>query len=420
MRLSGKFAMAGAVVAAALTGGAWLPGPALAAARAPAAAVTEEFGYVGPGVSQWATAPAGATGVEVHVIGARGGSTANDFARSPGGEGAEVSGMWPAVPGELFQVLVGGRGGDGGRYTPGTGGWGASGGGGNGGRRSMDIAGNGAGGGGSSRLDVWATGESVLAAGGGPGGNASGGGGGGGASGGRGGGGGGSGGSAYPVTLMSPSVTRGTTSDGNGRVIIIWITKPVASLRLTASATEVLEGQSPVFTVHLPADATGSVGFYNLTLPGPDQGIGVAPIIDGVATLTAPTRPLLLGRNAIRATYGGDSTYGESNSNTVTVTVVKLVPSIRLTASPTTVREGQSPVFTVQLPADATGRVAFYNLTAGNAYIGEAVVVHGIATLTATTRPLPLGQDTIEAIYGGDHQYAEAKSNPVTVTVRPA
>lgn len=175
-----------------------------------------------------------------------------------------------------------------------------------------------------------------------------------------------------------------------------------------------------MFTVHLPADATGSVGFYNLTLPGPDQGIGVAPIIDGVATLTAPTRPLLLGRNAIRATYGGDSTYGESNSNTVTVTVVKLVPSIRLTASPTTVREGQSPVFTVQLPADATGRVAFYNLTAGNAYIGEAVVVHGIATLTATTRPLPLGQDIIEAIYGGDHKYAEAKSNPVTVTVRPA
>ena len=170
MLLSGKFAMAGAVVAAAPTGGAWLPGPALAAARAPTAAVTEEFGYVGPGVSQWATAPAGVTAVEVHVIGARGGSTANDFARSPGGEGAEVSGMWPAVPGELFQVLVGGRGGDGGRYTPGTGGWGASGGGGNGGRRSMDIAGNGAGGGGSSRLDVWATGENVLAAGGGGGG----------------------------------------------------------------------------------------------------------------------------------------------------------------------------------------------------------------------------------------------------------
>ena len=104
----------------------------------------------------------------------------------------------------------------------------------------------------------------------------------------------------------------------------------------------------------------------------------MAPIIDGVAALTAPTRPLLLGRNAIRATYGGDSRYGESNSNTVTVTVVKLVPSIRLTASPTTVREGQSPCRRQGASeADATGRVRLRHRRSGA--VGEAEIIDRIA-----------------------------------------
>jgi hypothetical protein len=44
----------------------------------------------------------------------------------------------------------------------------------------------------------------------------------------------------------------------------------------------------------MPADATGDVGFYNTSLPVADKGIGVAPIVDGVAALPAPTRPLRL------------------------------------------------------------------------------------------------------------------------------
>ena len=96
---------------------------------------------------------------------------------------------------------------------------------------------------------------------------------------------------------------------------------PRPSMSLSASVTQVTEGQSPVFTMRMPADATGEVGFYDLSLPGSDKGIGVAPIVDGVATLRTPARPLLLGQNMIQASYGGSAIYAANDSNTVTVTV---------------------------------------------------------------------------------------------------
>jgi len=96
-------------------------------------------------------------------------------------------------------------------------------------------------------------------------------------------------------------------------------------MSLSASVTQVTEGQSPVFTMRMPTDATGEVGevgFYDLSLPGSDKGIGVAPIVDGVATLRTPTRPLLLGQSMIQASYGGSAIYAANDSNMVTVTVI--------------------------------------------------------------------------------------------------
>jgi len=97
--------------------------------------------------------------------------------------------------------------------------------------------------------------------------------------------------------------------------------KPRPAMSLSASATQVVQGQSPVYTVHMPTGATGQIGFYDTSLPGPDKGIGLAPVVNGVATLAAPTKPLLVGQNVIQASYGGDDTYAANDSNQVTVTV---------------------------------------------------------------------------------------------------
>jgi len=194
--------------------------------------------------------------------------------------------------------------------------------------------------------------------------------------------------------------------------------KPVPSMTLTASSTHVRITEPPVLTVRMPADATGEVGFYDFARPGADKGIGVAPVIDGVATLTMPDRPLVLGDNPIQASYGGNAIYAAADSNLVTVVAVsKPVPPMTLTASSTQVLVTEPPVLTVRMPPDATGEVGFYDAARPGADkgIGVAPIVDGVATLTAPDRPLVLGDNPIRASYGGNAIYAAADSNLVTV-----
>jgi hypothetical protein len=94
-----------------------------------------------------------------------------------------------------------------------------------------------------------------------------------------------------------------------------------APITLSTSATSVMQGQAPVLTVRMPTNATGIVGFYDFAQAGANKGIGTAPIINGVATLSAPTRSLVLGENQINASFGGDSNWDANDSNFVTVTV---------------------------------------------------------------------------------------------------
>jgi len=191
-------------------------------------------------------------------------------------------------------------------------------------------------------------------------------------------------------------------------------------MTLTASATQVLASEPPVLTVRMPADATGEVGFYDFARPGADKGIGLAPIVDGVATLTAPDRPLVLGDNPIQASYGGNEIYGPGDSNIVTVVVVtRLTPKLTLTASSTLVLTGHAPVLTLHMPADAPGRVLFYFYRGGGfvTLLGVASPVDGVATLSRFGSTLPVGADPIDAYYEASSRYYSDYSNEVTVTV---
>lgn len=337
-----------------------------AAARAPSGPVTETFTYQGE-VTQRAVVPSGASSAELRVIGGKGGATATGVSYVTGGDGAQVSGKVPVTPGEVLDIQVAGRGGDqggpggwgvtgrgghggssafGGRYGASAGGGGASGieigghrlviagGGGGGGGEGLEAihqrggpggssgttvdpghngkgAGAGKGGGGAANDSPagGAGGNSSWGGGGGGGGGAGyvGGGGGSGGGFGSGGGGGGGAGSSYHSPLLTDvSVVRGSTSDENGLIVITWdhVAEP-APMHLTATPDRVVIGHNPVLTVTMPSDATGYVGFYDSALPGADKGIGVARIVDGVATLTTPSRPLEIGTHHVHASYGG-------------------------------------------------------------------------------------------------------------------
>lgn len=145
---------------------AWVVVPASAQ---PAAPVTVTFGYVGP-QAQNVTVPPGVTIAEVRVVAGRGGSAAPRGGVTPvGGDGAQVTGRLPVVPGRVLTLSVAGYGGNGSRTIVGGGGWGATGYGGRGGNGSGLYGDAGGGGGGGSSI---ASGPNtdVLAGGGGGGG----------------------------------------------------------------------------------------------------------------------------------------------------------------------------------------------------------------------------------------------------------
>jgi hypothetical protein len=132
-------------------------------------------------------------------------------------------------------------------------------------------------------------------------------------------------------SLTFDSVTDDPFASQPATVTFIVTVMPRPSMILSANGYRVVEGSNPVFTVVMPGDATGYVGFYDTSFSGADKGIGVAPLVDGVATLVVPTRPLILGENIIQASYGGSSIYVANDSNRVTVTVVSATEAVPVT-----------------------------------------------------------------------------------------
>ena len=177
-------------------------------------------------------------------------------------------------------------------------------------------------------------------------------------------------------------------------------------------------GQSITLTDTLPTvnsvTPTGTVTFYSST-----SMVGTGTVsASGVATLATGSLPV--GTDSITALYGGDSNYSSTTSNAVTETVSRSAGTDALTASSTSPTYGQSDTLTDTLPTVngvvPTGTVTFYN---GTAVLGTGSV-NGSGVATFTTGSLPVGTDSITAMYGGDSSYAQANAGPLSVAVAKA
>jgi hypothetical protein len=218
-------------------------------------------------------------------------------------------------------------------------------------------------------------------------------------------------------------------------VTITPIAKPSPALTLYASSTQVDWGQPPSLIAKLPADTTGIVGFYDDVNSGCEgnkspvavcQGLGTAQVMNGTATLPAPTRALGVGAHLLHASYGGDDHYLPSNSANLTVTVAKAHPAMNLQISGTQLSSGQAiKSVAVVMPPDVTGTVAFYDLThpqdpgGKDIVLGSASITNGRAVLPnpqdATLKLAP-GENKIRASYVDDAHYTFGNSNVVVVT----
>src|ERR1700686_5008093 len=186
---------------------------------------------------------------------------------------------------------------------------------------------------------------------------------------------------------------------------------------LTASASTISVGQSDTFTANVTPVGTlnGTVTFYD---NGTQIGTAVPDNTTGNAIFTTSALPV--GPDSITATYAGDT-----NNNTVStsaaysVTVTLDSTSTNLTALLPTIFAGQSDTLTASVTSIGgvvpTGTVTF---SSNGSQLGTPVTLtNGSATLV--TIALPVGSDSITAVYSGDSTYGGDTSNAVSVIVNP-
>lgn len=196
-------------------------------------------------------------------------------------------------------------------------------------------------------------------------------------------------------------------------------TASASNIVLTEASTSGYIGSSVALTVTLSPTATGTVSFFDGTLP-----FGSAPLVNGVASTTFS--PPYSGANTLTAVYHGDANNLSGSSNPVSYTVL-LPPGIHLTSSSASLPLGTPLTLTATLsPSSSTGTVTFYDgykntydlnyqryvITLGPA-IGSAVVTDGVATFDISG--LSSGTHTLAAaIVAGERSVSNALSFEVT------
>jgi hypothetical protein len=240
------------------------------------------------------------------------------------------------------------------------------------------------------------------------------------------------------VTVSSGGVTlgSGTVNPTTGTVVISTTSLPVGTDPITASfggdtnnnpatgsTTQTVTGaastvslassvnpssvdQSVTFTATIPANATGTVTFFDgLTI------LGTGAVSKGTAMLTTST--LTAGSHTITASYGGDTNNNPASSAPLTQIVNRVTPVLPppVVSSPT-LPINTPETITETVPPGVTGTVTFSN---GSTPLGSAPIVGGVATITVPS--LPQGVDSITASTSGDANDNPAISPPTTVIV---
>lgn len=222
-------------------------------------------------------------------------------------------------------------------------------------------------------------------------------------------------------SLQVSSNSLNASSGQNVAALMANIAHAASSTVLTASPAvpaQVSPGQPVTFTATvLPQTGVATIPTGTVNFNNGATTIGSATVNgSGVATFT--TSSLAAGSYVVTAAYAGDTNFNTSNSNAAFVTVASAaVPTVTLTASPTSTTAGQSVTLTATVTppgggAAPTGTIIFKN---GVAPISSAISLDGSGTATFSTASLPAGNNTLFATYSGN--LPANGSNAVVVTV---
>jgi hypothetical protein len=258
-----------------------------------------------------------------------------------------------------------------------------------------------------------------------------------------------------PTIGFLPPDTDGVKGEAYVTVNISPVSGLATGTQIMNTASVVFDANTPISTqtwlntidVDLPTSAASAPstvyddnGTANIpvTWTGTDKGSGIVRYSIYVSDNGGTFTQFQSGVSTTSATFVGQigHTYGfysiatdgagnvESGKSSPDVSTIVAVGSsaTNLSSSALTGVPGQSITLTATIvapPGDAavpTGMVTFTN---GNTTLGTGTLnASGIATLTTTT--LPLGTDTIIAMYGGDTNFKSSISSSISIVIAPA
>jgi hypothetical protein len=148
----------------------------------------------------------------------------------------------------------------------------------------------------------------------------------------------------------------------------------------------------------------------------------VAQISNASALTSVAVFPLGSGVHNVDASYAGDSVYLGSLSDPVSLTAAPVNTALTLTASPNSaILSGDSVLLTATLspftvgPPTTTTDGELVNFFSGAMLLGSGHLLSGVATLTTTV--LPIGTDSLTAVFSGDSNYNPSTSSVLSLTV---
>jgi subtilase family serine protease len=182
---------------------------------------------------------------------------------------------------------------------------------------------------------------------------------------------------------------------------------------LAVSPNPAVNGQTITLTAtvaaNLGATPTGTVTFKHGTTV-----LGTGPIAGGVAQLSLTS--LSYGSNTLTASYpGATNILGSISAGVVEVYNEKTTTSLISSLNPSTAETSVTFTATVtpSVSGVPAGSVLFYN---GATLLATKTLSSGIATYSTTT--LPVGTDSIKAVYSGNTTYAASTSPAVSQVVK--
>ena len=225
--------------------------------------------------------------------------------------------------------------------------------------------------------------------------------------------------SAGSYTFQAKYEGDSTYKKSNSSTVSLTVTKLSTTTSLSATSASIVIGASPSLTGTLKDSNNTGVTGASVKIYSGDTLLDTVTTTTGGAFSYTGSATSSTGSLTFKAVYDGDSTYSNSESSSVTITVTdKIVTTVSLSAT-RPIYVGDAPSLTGSLVDSSDNPIASASVKIykGETLLGTVTTDSNGEFTESDTATTSTGTLSYKAVYEGDTTYASDESDTVTVTV---